>query len=236
MQAQAIVEQQQDIRAEEVTENTAFTQSNYWQATEFRFDFALFMLVFIIPFSLTVLVPIFILGYWLVSSGIMQNYQQHSRAFNITAWLGIGLGLVIETSGLLVAQHPVANQVVILQVVGEGLYYVGQLVMSAGYFGLIMYLLSDEKWRKRFAMFAPMGRMALTNYIMHSVILSTIFYGYAGGYFGGISRAPQMLIVLAIIIFQLQFSRWWLNHYAFGPLEWLWRCLSYKKIQTMRKS
>ncbi|WP_241238805.1 DUF418 domain-containing protein [Colwellia sp. Arc7-635] len=235
MQAQAIIEQQQDIRADEIAENTAFTQGSYWQATEFRFDFALFMLMFIIPFSLTVLVPIFILGYWLVSSGIMQNYQQHSRAFNITAWLGIGLGLVIETSGLLVAQHPVSNQVVILQVVGEGLYYVGQLVMSAGYFGLIMYLLSDEKWRKRFAMFAPMGRMALTNYIMHSVILSSIFYGYAGGYFGGISRAPQMLIVLAIIIFQLQFSRWWLNHYAFGPLEWLWRCLSYKKIQTMRK-
>ena len=235
MQAQAIIEQQQDIRADEIAENTAFTQGSYWQATEFRFDFALFMSMFIIPFSLTVLVPIFILGYWLVSSGIMQNYQQHSRAFNITAWLGIGLGLVIETSGLLVAQHPVANQVVILQVVGEGLYYVGQLVMSAGYFGLIMYLLSDEKWRKRFAMFAPMGRMALTNYIMHSVILSTIFYGYAGGYFGGISRAPQMLIVLAIIIFQLQFSRWWLNHYAFGPLEWLWRCLSYKKLYKLKK-
>ena len=234
MQAQAIVEQQQDLRADEAAEIKAFTQGSYWQATEFRFDFALFMLMFTIPFSLTVLVPIFILGYWLVSSGIMENYQQHTRVFNITAWLGIGLGLVIETSGLLVSQHPVANQVALLQAVGEGLFYVGQLVMSAGYFGLIMYLLSDEKWCKRFAMFSPMGRMALTNYIMHSVILSSIFYGYAGGYFGEISRAPQMLIVLVIIIFQLLFSRWWLNHYAFGPLEWLWRCLSYKKIQAMR--
>ena len=69
---------------------------------------------------------------------------------------------------------------------------------------------------------------------MHSVILTTIFYGYAGGYFGEISRAPQMLIVFAMVIFQLLFSRWWLNNFAFGPLEWLWRCLSYKKLQAMR--
>ena len=97
-----------------------------------------------------------------------------------------------------------------------------------------MRLLTHEKWQKRLAVFAPMGRMALTNYIMHSIVLTSIFYGYAGGYFGEISRAPQMLLVLAIIIFQLLFSRWWLSSYAFGPLEWLWRCLSYKKLQPMR--
>ena len=141
---------------------------------------------------------------------------------------------MLETGGLLVVQHPVANQVMLLQVVGEGLFYIGQLVMSAGYFGLVMYLLADEKWHRRLSVFAPMGRMALTNYIMQSVILSSIFYGYAGGYYGEIARAPQMLIVLVIVIAQLLLSRWWLKSYAFGPLEWLWRCLSYKKLQTMR--
>jgi uncharacterized protein len=76
--------------------------------------------------------------------------------------------------------------------------------------------------------------MALTNYIMQSVILTTIFYGYAGGLFGEISRAPQMLIVLAIVAFQIYFSRWWLNRYRFGPLEWLWRSLTYQSLQAMK--
>ncbi|MBA6328879.1 DUF418 domain-containing protein [Colwellia sp. MB02u-6] len=192
------------------------------------------MLTFTLPFAFTMLLPIFILGYWLVSSSIMKHYQEHALAFKIMAYLGLGLGTVLEVAGLLVAQHPVANQVMLLQVVGEKLFFIGQFVMTAGYFGLIMALLTAQKWRKRLAIFIPMGRMALTNYIMHSVILSSIFYGYAGGYFGEISRAPQMLIAFAIVVLQLWFSRWWLNQYAFGPLEWLWRCLSYKKIQTMR--
>ncbi|TWX74251.1 DUF418 domain-containing protein [Colwellia sp. C1TZA3] len=192
------------------------------------------MLTFTIPFAFTMLLPIFILGYWLVSSSIMKHYQEHAGAFKVMAYVGIGLGTVLEVGGLLVAQHPVAKQVMLLQVVGETLFLIGQFVMTVGYFGLIMALLTHNKWHKPLAVFIPMGRMALTNYIMHSVILSSIFYGYAGGYFGAISRAPQMLIVFAIIALQLGFSRWWLNHYAFGPLEWLWRCLSYKKLQTMR--
>lgn len=233
-QAQAIVAQQAELQQGIDEEIAAFTEGNYWQATEFRLNFALFMLMFTLPFSFTMLLPIFILGYWLVSSGIMKNYQQYAGSFKVMAYIGVGLGAVLETGGLLVAQHPVANQVMLLQGVGQTLFFIGQFVMTVGYFGLIMRLLTHDKWHKRLSTFSPMGRMALTNYIMHSLILTTIFYGYAGGYFGEISRAPQMLIVFGIIIFQLLFSRWWLNNYAFGPLEWLWRSLSYKKLQTMQ--
>ena len=233
-QAQDLVNEQQALAADAAEEVAAFTQDSYWQATEFRLDFALFIMMFTIPFSFTMLLPIFILGYWLVASGIMRNYRQHQSAFNIMAWVGIGMGAVMEVAGLLVAQHPVAMQVLVLQLVGETLFFIGQFVMTAGYFGLLMCLLSTDKWHKRLSVFSPMGRMALTNYISHSIILTSIFYGYAGGYFGEISRAPQMLIVFAIIAFQLVFSRWWLSHYAFGPLEWLWRCLSYKALQPMR--
>jgi uncharacterized protein len=79
-----------------------------------------------------------------------------------------------------------------------------------------------------------MGRMALTNYIMHTVILASIFHGYAGGYYGEIGRGPQLLIVAAILIMQLYLSTWWLGRYRFGPLEWVWRSLTYKSMQPMR--
>lgn len=234
LQAQKIVVQQEKMQADVLEEVNAFTNNSYWQATKFRFDFALFMMTFTIPFAFTMLLPIFILGYWLVSSSIMMRYQEYDSAFKIMAYVGVGLGTVLEVAGLLVIQHPAVKQVMLLQMVGENLFGIGQFVMTVGYFGLIMALLVHQKWRKQLAVFIPMGRMALTNYIMHSVILSSIFYGYAGGYFGEISRVAQMLIAFVIIFVQLRFSRWWLNHYAFGPLEWLWRCLSYKKLQTMR--
>jgi uncharacterized membrane protein YeiB len=235
-QAENIVAEQLEISTRENEEVAAFTQYSYWQATLFRIDFMAFMLMFTPPFVFMMLLPVFILGYWLISAGVMKNYQEYRSAFNIMAWIGCGLGVGLETAGLLIVQHPVANQIMLLQGVGETLFFVGQYVMAIGYFALIMRLMCSEHWRRRLNHFAPMGRMALTNYIMHSVILTSIFYGYAGGYFGEISRAPQMLIVLAIVIFQLAFSTWWLKYYAFGPLEWLWRCLSYKKMQPMKLS
>ena len=70
---------------------------------------------------------------------------------------------------------------------------------------------------------------------MHTVILCFIFYGYGAGMFGHISRTPQMLIVFAIILFQLVLSTWWLNRFQFGPLEWFWRCLTYKRLQPMKR-
>jgi len=220
-----------EVNAEEVA---AFTQGSYWQATKYRIEFSGLMLLFSPVFTLVMLFPIFLLGYWLISSGIIRNHQDHKAIFKPMAYIGMSLGLLLTIGGLIVMQHPSAVDAKILQGVGNILFAAGQFVMSAGYLGLIIRLLSSDKWHKRLSYLAPMGRMALTNYIMHSVILTTLFYGYAGGFYGQISRAPQMLIVIVIILFQILFSRWWLKQYQFGPLEWLWRCLTYKQYQPMK--
>ena len=83
--------------------------------------------------------------------------------------------------------------------------------------------------------FAALGRMALTNYLLHSVILTTVFYGYGLGLYGSIPRIWQMAFVVAVIGFQLWFSPVWLQRYRFGPVEWLWRSLTYWKRQPMRR-
>ncbi len=217
-------------------EVAAFKQDSYWQATLFRLDFAGLAMLIMPAFTLTMLFPLFLIGYWFISSGVMKNYQQHQGLFKPMAWIGMGFGLFFTIGGLLVTQHPAAENAQLLSATGNVLFFVGQYVMTAGYIGLILTLLNSPRWPQRLSLFAPIGRMALTNYIMHSVILTSIFYGYAGGLFGQISRAPQVLIVLAIIIFQVIFSRWWLSRYQFGPLEWLWRTLTYKKIQPMKIS
>lgn len=77
------------------------------------------------------------------------------------------------------------------------------------------------------------GRMALTNYLIQSMVLGLIFYGYGFGLFGRIGSAAAAVIGVIVYLTQVQVSRLWLAHFQFGPFEWLWRSLAYKRRQPM---
>jgi uncharacterized protein len=79
------------------------------------------------------------------------------------------------------------------------------------------------------------GRMALSNYIGQTLICTTLFYGYGMGLYASYGRATLMLLVITIWIIQLIVSPVWLARFRFGPLEWLWRSMSYGRLQPMRK-
>ena len=81
---------------------------------------------------------------------------------------------------------------------------------------------------------AAVGQMALTNYVMHSVIVMFVFLGFGFALFGQLSRHQLYYVVGAIWLFQLIVSPIWLRYFHFGPLEWLWRSLTYKQRQPMR--
>jgi uncharacterized protein len=84
--------------------------------------------------------------------------------------------------------------------------------------------------------FAAIGRTALSNYLLQTVICVLIFHGYGLGLYGEFSRIQLVPFILGIWILQLIASRIWLNHFRFGPVEWLWRSLTYGKRQPMRLS
>jgi uncharacterized protein len=77
--------------------------------------------------------------------------------------------------------------------------------------------------------------MALTNYLMQTIICTTIFYGHGLGRFGHFERTEQILTVLAVWIVELIWSPIWMRYFRFGPFEWLWRSLTYLKPQPMRR-
>ena len=82
---------------------------------------------------------------------------------------------------------------------------------------------------------APIGRMALTNYLLQSVIGTTLIFGYGVGLVGDIGATAQALICVVIFGVQIVGSRWWLARYRFGPVEWLWRSATYLRRQPMRR-
>src|ERR1051325_8211084 len=84
------------------------------------------------------------------------------------------------------------------------------------------------------AAFAAVGRMALSNYLLQSLICTTIFYGYGLALFGKVRPSLGLLLTTIICLIQIPLSVWWLRRFRFGPIEWLWRSLTYGQRQPMR--
>ncbi len=117
---------------------------------------------------------------------------------------------------------------------GSTFNYVGSAFVALGYIAIVMLVTRGGGFLSR--LLAPVGRMAFTNYLMQTVICTLIFYGHGLGLFGSVERVGQILIVFAVWVFQLWFSRFWLARFRFGPAEWLWRSLSYGRLQPMRRA
>ncbi len=117
---------------------------------------------------------------------------------------------------------------------GDGNYWASILV-SAGYIGVIM-LAERRDWLSNVRHWlASVGRMAFTNYILQTVICVTVFQGFGGGLYGTTSRLEQTIFILGVWILQIVLSVWWLQRFRYGPLEWLWRSLTYSRWQPFRK-
>ena len=93
---------------------------------------------------------------------------------------------------------------------------------------------ATPKGEKRLAVFAPYGRMALTNYLLQSVVGSFIYYSWGLAWVGTLPSRYSFLMALGLIVIQMAFSSWWLKHFRYGPVEWLWRSLTHFKRYPLR--
>ncbi|MBL0745064.1 DUF418 domain-containing protein [Chryseolinea lacunae] len=116
------------------------------------------------------------------------------------------------------------------------LYDIHRASVSLGHIGLIMLLYKSGFFHGFLKLYANVGQMAFTNYLSQSMICTLIFYGYGFGKFGQIGRSEQWYYIIAIWVFQIIFSNVWLRYFLFGPLEWVWRSLTYWKKQPMLRS
>jgi uncharacterized protein len=111
--------------------------------------------------------------------------------------------------------------------------YWGSIFLAWAYISLTMLLYRLVQDSRFVYALAAVGRMALTNYLIQTVICTFIFYGHGLGLFGSVERTTQILIVICVWILQLIVSPIWLTRFRFGPMEWLWRSLTYWKRQPM---
>ena len=113
--------------------------------------------------------------------------------------------------------------------------YWGSLFTMMGWVGVVMLFCRRWAGGRLHGALAATGQMALTTYLMQTLICTTVFYGHGFGLFGSVERAGQILIVFAVWTVELLWSPWWLARFRFGPFEWLWRSLTYMKLQPIRR-
>ncbi|MEN8116670.1 MAG: DUF418 domain-containing protein [Bacteroidota bacterium] len=118
---------------------------------------------------------------------------------------------------------------------GSQFNYWGSLLVSTGYIALVMLCMKMDILKTIKKSLQAVGQMAFTNYMLQTIICTTIFYGHGFGLFGKIERTSQILIVFAVWIFQMIVSPIWMKYFKYGPFEWLWRSLTYWNFQSFKR-
>ena len=182
-----------------------------------------------------VIFPLFLFGLYAGKKKIFQNIETSLTLIRkIWIWsLVVGLTMSIVTFGFksLADADPYSFYVAIHTSAG----FFGDTGLCFFFITSITLLYQNKRWKLKLKPLSYMGRMALSNYLLQSIICTTIFYNYGLGLYGKVDPALGFVFSVAIFITQLFISNWWLKHYQFGPVEWIWKCLTYGKFFRMKQ-
>ncbi len=154
------------------------------------------------------------------------------RVYKATTWIGIGIGGPFVVGGVVQA---IVRDFDPLYYWGFGISYnyFGSVPLALGYIAVVLLAFQHGLFAGLRPRLAAVGRMTLTGYLLHSIVLTTVFNGYGLGLFGYIERFYLWGFVVAVWLLQLYLSPLWLRHFRFGPFEWLWRSLTYWRRQPL---
>jgi len=157
---------------------------------------------------------------------------------SLYAWMAV-IGIVVGLPlSYLFLQPDIANKFnyfIILKQKNFEFYEIQRLVHSIGIFGLIMLMYKSGWFKWLFSLMRPVGQMAFSNYLLQSLICGVFFYGIGFGMFGKLQRYELYYVVAAVWIFEIILSHIWMRNFLFGPFEWLWRSLTYWKLQPFKR-
>lgn len=217
---------------EQITEENEANLKGYWSIVNHRLDKNIF-------FQSTLVYEYWfwdILSFMLIGIAFFKwRIFQGERTFKFYSLLMIGgyvIGLSVNYYETMLALN--SNFDLVEMSKANQTYQIGRLFTTLGHIGLFMLFIKSGILKFLQNALAAVGKMALTNYLMHTVICSTYFLGFGFGMFGKLERHELYYVVLAIWILQLIYSPIWLKYFKYGPAEWLWRSLSYKKKQPFK--
>ena len=189
----------------------------------------------ILEMRLPKILAMFLLGLYAYRRRFFQDLSSHQALIRRLLVYGLVLGLVGNIGfSALAGGAEAALPPSPAGIVGVICYGFGVPALALFYIALVATLWQKRVWRRLLSFLAPVGRMALTNYLMQTIICVLVFYGYGLGQFGRVGARTATLIAFAIFLFQIPVSALWLNYFSYGPMEWIWRQLTYRRRLNLR--
>ena len=169
-----------------------------------------------------------LIGLLIGRGGWVHRIAELMPAIKRLQWWLLGVGIACSLIFGIVGEYTRAPGPSPLKILVGMAYVLSRLGLMLFYVLTIVRLAQDPNWQRRFSGMAATGRMPLTNYLMQSLMGTAIFYGWGLGYWGQVGPAAELLLAVAIFfVVQVPLSRWWLGRFSFGPMEYLWRMLTY---------
>jgi uncharacterized protein len=177
---------------------------------------------------------IFLLGLYAGKRAIFQNIEANLTLVKISWWSGLVIGFPLSIVNLFCRIQMAGDPFSFYGAFHTGATFLGDAGLCLFFITSIVLLYHQGKWLHLFKPLAYAGRMALSNYLIQSIVCTTIFYSYGFGLYGKVGPALGIILAIAIFAVQIFISRYWLERFQFGPMEWIWRCLTYGTLFRMK--
>ncbi|HBD20353.1 MAG TPA: hypothetical protein DC063_09915 [Arenimonas sp.] len=231
---EAMARQAVQMAAEIDSQRQAYGSGSFAEATVQRLHDFTSMIGFILIYGAFIL-GLFLVGAWFARSGAIARPGEFERLHWRLRWGALPVGLAMVGVSFWLEPTLDFGRLDLRASTAQVLQMLGGAVMALGYLGWVLRGLQCPAVAGGLNALAPAGRMALTNYLLQSLVMTTLFFGYGLGWFGQLPRAWQPLLVLAFFGLQVALSQWWMARFRFGPAEWLWRAATYAQRPPMRR-
>ena len=210
-----------------------FRDAGFWEALSVRPAQAYFRLGDLVyQMRFTKVLGMFLIGLWVGRRAVYAQLDEYATLLRKVARWGLAIGLPVSLAKAILAMWP-GDEIPLVEFAAEAAYVLGTPTLALGYAaGFALLWRGGRHLSLQWA--APAGRMALTNYLMQTILQSLLFYGWGFGLIGKLGLVFIYPISLALFALQVAYSRWWLARFRFGPVEWLWCSLTYGRAQPMR--
>lgn len=224
-----LVQVQAEVQAQVQAQVQAYGQGSYLQAVQQRGSDMLAALQNL-PVLGGQLLGLFLIGAGLVGSGALAEPAGHARLWAALRWGAWPAGLVLSLWAWQFSPYNPPWEMAFSHILAQAVKLLAGSLIGLGW------LAWGLRWQRLLRPLAPVGRMALSNYLAQSLVCTALFYGYGLGLFGQVPRSSQVLLVLVVFLVQVVVSQLWLRRFTQGPAEWLWRAVTYGRLPPLRRN